>query len=330
MVPRLVLLARGFVGQLIILLDAGLGFRLTPLGPLAHPVEFAGEVLFLVALGLGFLTQALLLLLQPRGIVALKRDTLAAVHLKNPAGDVVEEVPVVRDADDGAGVLVQEALQPRYGFRIEVVGRLIKQQQVGARQQQATERHAALLTAGEVINRRIRRRTAQGVHGDFERAVQIPAVGGVDLLLQLAHFHVEVVHGVVVGIRISGQGNDFVEAVEDGFGLRHCEHDVLTHGQGRVELRLLRQVADLGTLRRPGFAVVLAVQPGHDLHEGGFTGTVQADDADLRAGQEAQVHVLEDFLAAREHLPQAFHDIDVLIAGHCAAFPAFLKKGVEA
>ena len=37
-----------------------------------------------------------------RRVVALERDALAAVELENPPGDVVEEVPVVRDGDDGA------------------------------------------------------------------------------------------------------------------------------------------------------------------------------------------------------------------------------------
>jgi len=230
----------------------------------------------------------------------------------------------VGHADDGAGVLVKEPLQPRDGLGVQVVGRFVKQQQVRLGQQQTAQRHAALFTTREIFHRRVRWRTAQGVHGDFERAVEIPAVCGVDLLLQLTHFHVQVVHGVVVGVRVSGQGDDFVEAVEDGFGLRHCEHDVLTDGQAGVELRFLREVADLGTFGGPSLAVELAVQPGHDLHQGGLTRAVQTHNADFRAGQEAQVHVLEDFFAAREHLPQALHDIDVLVAGHRAAFPALL------
>ena len=72
-----------------------------------------------------------LLLLEPARVVALERDAAAAVELEDPAGDVVEEVPVVRDRDDGALVVGEEALEPEHRLGVEVVRRLVEQQQVG-------------------------------------------------------------------------------------------------------------------------------------------------------------------------------------------------------
>ena len=93
--------------------------------------------------------QAGLLLLEPRGVVALERDAVAAVELEDPAGDVVEEVAVVGHGEDGAGVFVQEPLEPRDRLGVEVVGRLVEQQQVGRRQQDAAQCDPAALAAGE-------------------------------------------------------------------------------------------------------------------------------------------------------------------------------------
>jgi hypothetical protein len=44
--------------------------------------------------------------------------------------------------------------------------------------------------------------------------------------------------------------------------------------------------------------VEVVVEPGHDLEHGGLAGAVLAHDADLRAGIEAQVDVLEHLLLA--------------------------------
>ena len=94
--------------------------------------------------------QALRLLLQVGGVVALVRVGAAAVELEDPLGHVVQEVPVVGDRDDGAGVLGQVLLQPEHALGVEVVGRLVEQQQVGLLQQQLAQRDPAPLTAGEL------------------------------------------------------------------------------------------------------------------------------------------------------------------------------------
>ena len=47
----------------------------------------------------------------------------------------VEKVAVVTDQDDGAGIIDQIVFKPDGGFKIKVVGRLIKQQKVRAKEQ---------------------------------------------------------------------------------------------------------------------------------------------------------------------------------------------------
>ena len=65
------------------------------------------------------------LLLEPARVVALPRNAGAAVELQDPARDVVEEVPVVRDRDDGAGILGEVPFEPGDGLGVEVVRRLV-------------------------------------------------------------------------------------------------------------------------------------------------------------------------------------------------------------
>ena len=91
-------------------------------------------------------------------VVALERDAPAAVELEDPAGDVVEEVAVVGHRDDGARVVREVALEPGDRLGVEMVRRLVEEQQVGRREQQPAERDAAPLAAGERRRRRGRRR----------------------------------------------------------------------------------------------------------------------------------------------------------------------------
>src|SRR5207249_4828005 len=73
-----------------------------------------------------------------------------AVELEDPAGDIVEEVPVVGDGDYAPLELGEMSLQPGDALRVEVVRRLVEQEQVGLFEEHTAERDAPLLTAGEI------------------------------------------------------------------------------------------------------------------------------------------------------------------------------------
>ena len=79
-----------------------LRLRVARLRARAHPLELAGERAAPGRLLLLLDGEPRLLLLEPGGVVALERQPLAAVELEDPAGDVVEEVAIVGDGDDGA------------------------------------------------------------------------------------------------------------------------------------------------------------------------------------------------------------------------------------
>ena len=160
----------GLVGR-----DARLALGLAGARALADPFELALQAALARGLGLAFLLEPLLLLLEPAGVVAFVGNALAAIELENPAGDLVEEVAIVGHGDDGAGIVGEKALQPGDRFRVEMVGRLVEQQQVGFLQQQAAKRDAPPLAARERRDRGVARRAAQRVHRDLDGAVQFPA-----------------------------------------------------------------------------------------------------------------------------------------------------------
>ena len=151
---------------------------------------------------------------------------MSAVELEDPARDVVEEVTIVGDGDDRARILLEEVLEPAHRLGVEVVGRLVEQQHVGLRQQQAAQRDAAALAARNLRDVRVPRRQAQRIGRDFELSLEIVAIGRLDDGLELRLLRGDLVEiGVGLGIR----GVDRVETCEGVLDLLHRLLDVAAH-----------------------------------------------------------------------------------------------------
>ena len=91
------------------------------------------------------------------------------------------------DDQDRAGIVAQMALEPVDGLGVEMVGRLVEQQQLGLFEQQAAERDAAALAARELVDVGVVGRAAQRVHRLLDLAVEVPQALGLDLVLQPRH-----------------------------------------------------------------------------------------------------------------------------------------------
>src|SRR6478672_10171032 len=63
---------------------------------------------------------------------------------------IVEQVAVVADDDHGRRVAGEMVLEPQGAFEIEIIGRLVKQQEIGLREQCCGERDAHAPAAGEL------------------------------------------------------------------------------------------------------------------------------------------------------------------------------------
>ena len=294
--------------QLLEACQTRLRLGLACLGVLPHPLQLLLHRLDAAGFLLGFGLKSRLFLLQPAGVVALPRNAMAAVELENPLGGVVEEVAVVRHRHHGPRVAHQELLQPVDRLGVEVVGRLVEQQHVGVGQQQLAQRDAALLAARQVADHRVPRRQSQGIGRDFHLRVEISAGGGEDRLA----FRLLLGQLVEVGVGLGIGGVDFIQP---GFGRHdlaqpgfHC----LAHGVRRIELRLLRQVADADARHRDRFAFDVLVHSRHDADERGLAGAVETQQADLGSREKAQGNVFQNLPLGRNDLADSVEGIHVL------------------
>ena len=227
--------------QLLVGTESGLALRLSGARGQAHPFELAGEGALAGVSGALLPGEPSQLLFEPRRVVALERDAAAAVELEDPLRDVVEEVAIVGDRHDRARVLLEEALEPVDRLGIEVVGRLVEQQQVGVAEEEPGECHATLLPAGQLRDVGVVGRAAQGVHRDVDVALEVPGIGRGDLVLEGRLLGTDL---LVVGVRVGPGGHDRVVLVDERLDLGHAVHDVALDVLGRIELGLLAQVAD--------------------------------------------------------------------------------------
>ena len=236
---------------------------------------------------------------------------MAAIEFQDPLRHVVEEVAIVGDRDHRARVLLEEVLEPRHRFRVQVVGRFVEQQHVGLGQEQPAQCHAALLAAGQLADHRIPRRQAQRVGGNFELALQFPAADRVDLVLHLGLLFHELVHFIVrhgLGELVA----DGVEAIDQALHVADAFADHFAHRLGLVEQGLLRQVAHLDARLRARLALDVLVDAGHDLQQGGLAGAVQAQHADLGAREEAQGNIAQYDALGRHDLANPVHGVNEL------------------
>ena len=254
--------------------DACLPFRLAGLRAGTDPLKLARHRLLPAILRALRDRRTRLFLLQPFGIVSFPGDAVSVVEFQDPLGHVVQKVAVVRHRDDRARVTRKMLLQPLHALGIQMIGRLVQQQNVGFLKQQARKRDPALFSARKVIDDLVRRRTTQRVHRHLDLRSHIPRAERIDLFLQLSLLGrdrvplgvvlcvVDFIPGRVVGCREIGE-------------VFHAFLDTLPHGLARRELRLMFEQAHRVTGFEMHMAVELLVPPGQQAHQRGFAGPVE-------------------------------------------------------
>ena len=184
------------------------------------------------------------------------------------------------DGHHGALVVLEEPLEPGDRLGVEMVRRLVEQEQVGRGEEQPAERDAAALAAGERRDVAVALGQPQRVHRAVERRVETPRVVAVDLLL---HGRLLGEERVEVGVGLGEGGRDGVEAVEQVAQLADAVLDVAAHVLRRVELGLLLEEADRRAGVQLGDAGRRLLEPGHDPQQRRLAGAVRPEHADLRA-----------------------------------------------
>ncbi len=129
--------------------DAALVAGAAGLDSLANPDLFLRQLLVeegrLPLLG----GEELLLALEERRVVAGPVVEAAAVELGDPGGQPAEERAVVGDEDQRAAVAEQEVLEPADRLDVQVVGRLVEQEDIGVGDEGPRQQDAPLHPRGE-------------------------------------------------------------------------------------------------------------------------------------------------------------------------------------
>ena len=231
------------------------------------------------------------------GIISAERIYLFVFQLENFAREAVEEVTVVRNGEDGAAVGFQVVLQPEEGGGVEVVGRLVQQQQFGLFQQQAAQFEAGLFPAahgGDDLLRPVCKAHARE-HGAYLH-VGIVSVRGGDALFALL---------VAGGKRLvflpaelylreaCGQLSLFFHRPEHGG--EHAAH-LFIYGLAALQPARLFEQTDLQPALFQHPARVGGKPAREQAHEGGLALAVGADQPDAVAFGDREANVFEDIL----------------------------------
>ena len=257
--------------------------RLAGLGGLgAEPVHeilqmAAVVVLLLLVLELDRLQFAALLV--EAGVIALPQRQFRAVEMQDVVADGIEQVAVMADDEDRGGIGLEVFDQPERAFEIEIIGRLVEQQQVGGRKEHGGERHTHPPAAGKFGQRALLRGVVEAQpRQDGARA------------------------------RRRGMGADVDEAGLDlgdamrigrGFGLDQQARALLVGFQHEVDQRAgaaRRFLLDAAQPRagwiidRPVLGGELA---GNHAEEGGLAGAVAAHEADAGIGRQGDGRLVE-------------------------------------
>ena len=204
---------------------------------------------------------------------------LAAVEMRDGVDAALEQPAVVADDDRGPGEALQPAFQPHGGLEVEVVGRLVEQQQFGLEEQHAGERHAHPPAAGELARRSRLRGGVEAEAGEDGRGAGGGAVG-----LDRDQAFVDLGHAVAVRVAVGlgEQGGAFCVGGQHGLD------------QGLVATgRFLGDMAHAGAGGEADLAAIGLDLVGDGLQQRRLAGAVAADEPDLAAGIDHEGGVVQ-------------------------------------
>ncbi len=265
--------------------------RLACLGCLG--LEAADEAFHVRTLRLLFLV-GLLLLRQTLGAGAFERRVAAAIEgqlallqMDDVVDHRVEKVAVVGDQQQRAGIALEPVLEPEDRIQVEVVGRLVQQQEVRRTHQRLRQIQTHAPATGKATDRQ--RHLFVGKAQPGEQLAR-PCIGAVTVgIVQLA---VQARQGVAV-MSLLGSSQVVLNTTQLDVAVEHVIHRQAVEG-----IDLLAHVRDAPIRRQLAVATIghqLATQQGEEC---GFAGTVGTDQAGLLAGMQGQLGAFQQTLRA--------------------------------
>ena len=243
--------------------------------------------------------------------------------IKFPDRDTMREIVAVHYPAI-ARELVQEALQPGHALCVQVVGGLVQQDHVRVGQQQPAQGHPPALAARQGRHIGVPGWQAQGVRRHLQPVVQVVGVGRLDDRLQPRLF---LGQGIEIRIRFRVIRVHLLQAGQGVHRLLQPLLHVAAHILVRVELRLLGQIAYLDPRLRPRLPQDIRIDARHDAQQRRLARAVQAQHADLGAGEKRQGNIFQDFFLGRHDLANPVHGENVL--GHFLSSQRYSGKSAD-
>ena len=247
-----------------------------------HPFDLAPQEALAFGFRLVLAVFARGLRSQEIGIGALAGIELAVVQLHDARGDAVQKTPVVRDEEAGAAVVCQKILDPGNRLNIEVVGRLVEQEQVGLCGDGARQHDLAEFAAGERAAEGVARRQVQFLRDDLDLASGVPGVVEREDALKLFLFGGTGPHGFQLPMNVVEVRQPLGDGVMDGNVVK--TRAVLLHA------------GDTEPARAGDLALGGLFRARHDAHERGFAAAVSADECDAFARVDGDLRIVEQDL----------------------------------
>jgi hypothetical protein len=130
-------------------LDARLGLARARRGAPPQPRQLGAREVLAHLLGGGSALLTFDARLEPRRVPAFVHVAATPIDLDHARRDLVEHVPVMGDEEQAAAVRSEPLLQPLDRLDVEVVGRLVEDEEVGFLGQRAGQRNALGLATGQ-------------------------------------------------------------------------------------------------------------------------------------------------------------------------------------
>ena len=144
---------------------------------------------------------------------------------------------------------------------------------------------------------------------------------GVEFILDFALALDQLIH-FVIGHGLGKAFVDLVKFIDQINGLLNALLDDFSDGFGFIHQRFLLKVADGVALGKGGLSVEFGVHAGHDFQQGAFTGTVEAQHADLGSVEITQGDVFDHgfFIVKFTHPHHGINHF-IGIGAHRSLFP---------
>ena len=245
-----------------------------------------------------------LLFLHVERIVAGIKFRLSIVQLDDAGHDAVKKIPVVGDGQDGSPEFFNIALEPFDRVHIQMVCRLVEQQDIRLFQQQPRQIHARLFAAGKAVK------------------VLLPLRGGdAETVADLVGLHIRLI--AAAGLKARGKrvvfgkqrlvrlrGHLLFQTAHFALDIRKLPERRAQHVLYRIARRVMRDLgdkADLPARREAHLAGVVVQLSGQYFEERRLARAVSPEQAHTLACLNVKAHAVEQIRVGVEALDQVLY-----------------------